>query len=216
MARLEEAKSHAMPTTLVQMSEARLSVFDEPPAWALDARGITPLAASEHRVKWDVKTSSWITPIRDCVSGKLLGWQEKGQGHRYFRNRPAGVAKSLTLFGIEVWENPTMIVVESPLDVVRLTSLGIHGGVSTFGASVSSGQIALMLQAENLVVAFDNDVAGRKASEFMLSASRKLGFECRFLNYQGTRAKDIGDMSEDEILDSLSLSKHCVLGKAAL
>jgi len=216
IARLEDAKSHAMPVTLVEMSEARLAVFDDVPERALKNRGLTQQAAQHHRVRWNDKNTSWITPIRDAVSGRLLGWQEKGEGHRYFRNRPAGVQKSLTLFGLEVWKSTTMIVVESPLDVVRLTSLGLDGGVSTFGASVSLAQVALMRQAETLVLAFDNDPAGRKASEFLLTQSRKQSFECRFFNYSFTRAKDIGEMTLAEIDTGLDTARHCVLGKAAL
>jgi hypothetical protein len=216
ISRLDAARTHAMPFKPVEMSEARLAVFDDPPVSALRERSLSLDAAQRFGVRWDSVKEAWITPIRDAVSAKLMGWQEKGQRNRHFRNYPAGIPKSRTLFGLDVWSGPTMIVVESPLDVVRLESLGLEGGVSTFGAAVSSAQVALMLSAETLIIAFDNDPAGRKASEFMLGQSRSLAFECRFLNYSNTSAKDIGDMTERDVFESIHSSRHCVLGKAAL
>jgi len=214
--RLNSATKHAMPFKPVEMSEARLSLFDPPPLTALDDRNLDEEACAHHGVLWDRSKEAWITPIRDAVSGALMGWQEKGHRTRHFRNRPAGIAKSRTMFGLDVWTGGTMIVVESPLDVVRLTTAGVAGGVATFGASISREQIALMLSADDLVIAFDNDLAGRKASEFLLAQSRKIGFECRFLNYSGIKAKDVGDMDDMHISRGVREARHCVLGKMAL
>lgn len=216
LSRLDRAKTHAVPFKPVEMSEARLAIFDAPPDRALRDRMLSREACETHGVLWDRAKSAWVTPIRDSVSGRLLGWQEKGYENRHFRNRPAGIPKSRTMFGLDVWKGGTMIVVESPLDVVRLSTLGISGGVSTFGASVSPEQISLMLSADDLIIAFDNDPAGRKASEFLLAQSRELGFECYFLNYGRTKAKDVGDMVVDEVWEAVDTAKHCVLGRMAL
>lgn len=214
--RLEAAKAHVTPFRPVEMSEARLALFTDPPGWALEERGLTAAAASRHGVLWNEANDSWITPIRDAIHRALLGWQEKGQRDRTFRNRPAGVPKSRTLFGFDVWDGGQMVVVESPLDVVRLTSLGIRGGVATFGASVSREQVFLMLAADELVIAFDNDPAGRRAAEQLLRMSREMSFECRFFDYRGISAKDVGEMLPHEVDRGVDGSRHCVLGKAAL
>jgi DNA primase len=217
---LEEAKEAYIPVQrLLEMSEARLAVFESvPPQWALDARSLTVDACVIHRVKWDVRQNAWITPIRNPDTHALLGWQEKGQTNRYFRNRPTGVEKSKTLFGLDVWSGGSMIVVESPLDVVRLSSLGIAGGVSTYGASISEIQKQHMRQAEKLIIAFDNaiiDSAGLKASQDMLAYGKKTGLECYFFNYGKSGHKDIGDMPEQEIWDGIRTAKHSVFGEAA-
>jgi len=217
---LNEAKESYVPVQrLLEMSEARLAIFDSvPPQCALDARKLTALACETYGVKWDPRQNAWITPIRHPETNKLLGWQEKGQLNRYFRNRPMGVEKSRTLFGLDVWQGGTMIVVESPLDVIRLSSLGISGGVSTFGASVSSFQKAEMRKAEKLLIAFDNakiDSAGLKASQEMLEYCRKYGLECKFFNYGESTYKDIGDMPEHEIRTGILRSKHMVYGERA-
>lgn len=215
---LEEAKNTYVPISRpIEMSEARLAVFSEPPQWALEARGLTADACAIHRVKW-AKEDRWITPIRNADTHALMGWQEKGQGSRYFRNRPLGVQKSQTLFGLDVLKGNTMIIVESPLDVVKLSSLGIPGGVSTFGAAFSDAQLKLVRKADKIIVAFDNpkvDAAGLKASKEFFDRSRKDGLECWFFNYGDTGAKDIGDMTEFDILDGIAKAKHSVFGEGA-
>ena len=213
---LEEARNTyvSLPTP-VSMSEARLAVFHDIPDWALEARGLTADACAQYGVRWNPEKNSWITPIRNPQSKTLMGWQEKSQTERFFRNRPTGVGKSRTLFGLDVFTGGTMIVVESPLDSVRLASLGIAGGVSTFGASVSDQQIQLMKAADKLILAMDNDDAGRKASSDLLERTRKEGMECWFLNYQGSDYKDIGDMPEDLVHYCIEGSKHSVFGEAA-
>ena len=214
---LEEARNSYVPIPApVGMSEARLAIFDGvAPDWALSARDLTPDGCTLYGVKWNPSKNSWITPIRDPQSGKLMGWQEKSQTERFFRNRPTGVAKSKTLFGLDTFKSGTMIVVESPLDAVKLASLGVFGGVSTFGASVSDDQIRLMKAADKLIIAMDNDAAGKKASADLLERTRKEGMECWFLNYQGSDYKDIGDMPEDLVHYCLEGSKHSVFGEAA-
>jgi hypothetical protein len=214
---LEEARNSYIPIPVpVAMSEARLSVFDSlPPEWALSARNLTEEGCSSYGVRWNASTDSWITPIRNPKSFSLMGWQEKSQTQRLFRNRPTGVAKSKTLFGLERFKGGTMIVVESPLDAVRLGSLGIQGGVSTFGASVSNEQIQLMKMADKLIIAMDNDAAGKKASLDLLTRTRKEGMECWFLSYQETEFKDIGDMPKDLVHYCIEGSKHSVFGEAA-
>jgi 5S rRNA maturation endonuclease (ribonuclease M5) len=209
-------EAHLVLPKPVPISEARLAIYSKVPAWALGSRDLTTEACEYYGVLWEESTSNWILPIRTWEDDTLLGWQEKGQVNRHFRNRPAGVLKSQTIFndGLGL---ARCIVVESPLDAVRLRSMGVNGGVSTFGAAISNEQLSIIRNNyEKIVFAFDNDPMGRKASNRMLELSRSMGFECEFFNYSQTDAKDVGDMSEDEIHFGLDNARHCVLGKAAL
>lgn len=215
---LEESKNSYIPIQrVIEMSEARLAVFTSPPEWALEARGLSLEAANSYGVLWDSNAESWILPIREPFSNRLMGWQEKGQNSRLFRNRPTGVKKSQTLFGFGKYSKGPMIIVESPLDCVKLLSLGISGGVATYGASFSKDQLDLMRSADSLVVAFDNpkvDTAGLKASKEMLAKVRENGLECKFFSYT-TDAKDIGDMGVESVILGLQTAKHSVFGEAA-
>lgn len=200
---------------VVDISEANLAAFVEPPVEQLKGRGITPEAAAHYGVKWDLLKRCWILPIRDPLSGKLWGWQEKGT-NRYFRNYPTGVNKSLTAFGYGQYQGGPMVVVESPLDVARMGSVGLFGGIATYGSAVSKTQINLIRGAEAVIVAMDNDEAGRESSKAILEWSVRLGFEVRFFDYSGIDVKDIGGMSRAEIFRGIEKAKHSIYGEKAL
>jgi len=198
------------------ITESMLSAFIKPPSDVLKSRGLTAIAASKHQLLWDERHSNWITVIREPLTGKLLGWQEKGHRARYFKNQPIGVQKSTTLFGYSQYKRGTMIVVESPLDVVRLESVGISGGVATYGSAVSMVQFNLIRGAEKVVFAMDNDNSGKSSSLNLLTLANEMGLECWFFNYASTNMKDVGGMSKSEIEWGLENAKHCVHGMKAV
>lgn len=202
----------------VPMSEARLALFSTSiPKVALDSRLLLESSAEHYGILWDTHNSRWILPIRTWEDNELLGWQEKGMKDRYFKNVPTGVSKSKTMFNSYNTEyDNRMIVVESPLDAVRLHSAGIEGGLASFGTSISPDQFKILRETKDLTFAFDNDDAGRTASLRMLDLCRKTGLECKFFNYSGIDFKDIGEMTDDLIHRGLETARHCVLGKSAV
>jgi len=205
---------YVAPPTPVPMSEARLSVFSEPPEWALVTRGVTSELCQKYSVKFYEQKSIWILPLRSASNFKLMGWQEKGQGNRHFFNRPPGIAKSKTLFGIDAWEGPVMVVVESPLDAVKVgVCRNSTEGVAICGAMVSEAQLDLMRKADKLILAFDNpavDEAGRKALSDFKASALKNGIEFWAFNYGDSMAKDIGDMTPDEVRWGIDNAVHCL------
>lgn len=200
--RLERAtkkKETSVFKEVQNITEAHLAAFIDPPIPALQSRGLTLEAAQTYGIKWDKSWDKWILPIRDPKNGKLWGWQEKGTVFRSFLNYPTGVKKAHSLFGYQEYACGTMIVVESPLDVVRLASVGITGGVATYGSVFSSVQLEYIRGAEKVLVAMDNDAAGQESTDKFYQASKQFGFNCWFFNYSQTDQKDIGGMSADEI-----------------
>jgi hypothetical protein len=205
-----QAEPEAIP-----MSEARLAVYTEPPDIELKKRFLKRGAVKVHGVLWDVKNEAWILPIRDPDDGVLWGWQEKGARGRFFKNQPAGVRKSKTVFGVQILSsNHDLIIVESPLDAVRLTGLG-HNAISTYGAIISEDQAKIMRRAPRVIAAMDNDKAGHTANEQMRGFSRKYGMELSYFNYTGIEVKDVGDMTESEIEKGIQTARTSILGKAA-
>jgi hypothetical protein len=215
MKRLQELPQYIQAEEPIGMSEARLAVYTDPPEIELKKRFLKTESVIAHGVLWDKTNNAWILPIRDPDDFTLWGWQEKGARGRFFKNQPAGVKKSKTVFGIQIMDSVnTLIVVESPLDAVRLTGLG-HNAISTFGAIISEDQAKLMRRAPKLLAAFDNDKAGQSANEQILGFSKKYGMELSYFNYQGIDMKDVGDMTEDQINFGISNSKDMIYGKAA-
>ena len=199
----------------VPMSEARLAIFVEPPIEELNKRKITVDVAKQYGIVWDARKSNWILPLRDPETGKLMGWQEKGTIHRTFFNRPGGLQKSRTLFGVERQLEDVVFVVESPLDCAYLASIGIAGAVAICGSSVSEEQIKLLRGSDKIIAAFDNDLAGHKASEELRKYARKYGLNLFFFNYPSSGAKDPGDLTQDEIMWGISHAKSSILGESA-
>jgi DNA primase len=215
MKRIKELPQYVVAEETIPMSEARLAVYGEPPDIELKKRFLTREAVNKYEVLWDETNEAWILPIRDPETFSLLGWQEKGARGRFFKNQPAGVKKSKTVFGVQHLNEEQLIVVESPLDVVRLESVGICGSVSIYGAMMSEEQAKIIRRAKRVIAAFDNDPAGKKACEQIRDYARKYGFDLLFFNYTGIDVKDVGDMIPSEILTGLETAKHMLHGKAA-
>lgn len=192
------------------ITEASLAAFDTPPDYALKSRGITRAAAEEYGLLWDERRELWIIPLRNGQTGRLTGWQEKAFRGRYFRNYPTGVQKSICIYGLEVVkDSPSLIVVESPLDAVRLRSIGIEGGVATYGSIISNEQFKLLRNSgKELTFAMDADEAGRAATATILRVTKVFGFECYMFDYTHTDAKDVGGMSKAEVLTGMSNRRH--------
>lgn len=191
------------------VDEDWLSAFITPPAYALKSRGLTVSAAITYEVLWNAKRDSWILPVRDATTNVLLGWQEKSFNGRFFNNYPTGMKKSNAVFGLKNYNGGDLIVVESPLDAVRLESLGITTGVALFGSIISKQQVNAIKSAKKLIFAFDNDQAGLEASSNMIKIMQDLWFDAWFFNYDDTDQKDIGGMSRSEIEYGLKNAQHC-------
>ena len=219
---LEKLRDKLNPSKIVKPSfdieESHLAIYVSPPQWALSHRNLSSEAANQYGVLWESKHDNWILPLRDAQHGKLLGWQVKGQRSRFFRNYPAGLKKSSTLFGFHQMQEDVAIVVESPLDCLRIYDAGFKGAVSTCGALVSEEQVKLLRASDKIIVAFDNpavDAAGRKASEEMMAWSIKYNLNLFYFNYGDSKKKDPGDMTDGEIAWGIENAKSVILGKAA-
>jgi hypothetical protein len=188
----------AVDTTKV-VNEASLALFVEVPEEACDARNIAPDSADQYGVLWDKDNERWIVPIRDPHTGKIWGWQEKNA--RYFRNQPFNVKKNNTLFGILQIEpeEKTVIVVESPLDVLRLHTAGYSNAVATFGAEITNEQLALLFDRFDVIIwALDNDRAGAKALKAILTLYRAYPTIQRVFKYEVPWDRRLDDADKDQ------------------
>lgn len=183
------------------MTEARLALFTDPPEWALVKRGIDLASAKHYGLLWEDETDSWILPIRGPEDHKLWGWQQKGEGNRLFLNRPTGMKKSQTFFGWNtVPASPSIIVVvESPLDAVLIYHITGHPAVAICGTKLSDTQVDLLRRADSIVVAWDNDKAGKNALRHFFVLARKLGIPFKVFAYNGAQGKDPGELKPNEV-----------------
>ena len=233
LANSEELK--VAPIRSVDRSE--LSVYDFPPDWARNNRGLDTDKAFKVMldcdVRWDPETSSWIFPIfyREGINYDLIGWQEKGELTRHFRNRPAGVPKGKALFGVSTYNRfyshkveskNSVVIVESPLDAVRgqavLQGVTNHMVMATYGAGITDEQYKFIISNfDDVVFAMDNpkiDAAGKVAVTKSYDKFRKYGLPCSFFNYKrvNPEAKDFGDMTDEEICIGVQNPLHTAFG----
>lgn len=193
--------------------------FEQLPPAVLDRRSVTAEVAKRFGIKWNPEERVSILPVIS-PQGVLLGWQEKKSGH--VKNVPSGMHKGSTLFGIERASAPTAILLESPFDVARFHSAYTgdeYSAVASFGADMSATQIDLLADRfDRLVLALDNDHEGIRETNRLIgrgskkhTASRQLPTfrkGIRFWNYDGLKdVKDMGDMTDAEILDGLERLK---------
>ena len=172
--------------------------YTDVPARYLRSRNITAEAARSHGIRWNEEKHSWIIPVIDPEGG-LLGWQEKAQD--FVRNHPKGIKMRHTLFGIEKFNSSTAILVESPLDVVRFAS-SFEGAqcLGSFGASITPEQIRLLFDvADKVIIGLDNDKAGIGSAKQIFKSMPLARNGTYWLKYSHTDAKDIGEMTDEEI-----------------
>jgi 5S rRNA maturation endonuclease (ribonuclease M5) len=200
----KEAKREEEPAII---HESMLSAFVGVPTPVCLSRGLLPDIAWKYGVRWNANDKSWIIPIREPLTNKLIGWQEKGHERRTFKNT-SRVKKSDALFGYDLYEGGDMIVVESPLDVVRLASVGISGGVAAYGCAISQTQFNIIRGAGRVIFALDNDKAGNQATRDMRKLAKEYGLDCWFFNYSQTDQKDVGGMSKAEIVWGIENATH--------
>lgn len=173
--------------------------FQDVPARLLESRDLDEGTARKFGIKWNPDNKSWVIPIVSA-DGELTGWQEKKKD--WVRNYPVGIKKSDSLFGIERAKSRTIVLLESPLDVVRLAGVTTEvSGLATFGAYVSKKQLNLAADlADTFIIAMDNDDAGHESAKRIWESVPRCKNGVRWLKYSHTSAKDLGDMTDSEIL----------------
>lgn len=188
---------------IVEVDWFTFSKFGIPSDELLASRNLDREAVRRYGIRWDTLTKSWIIPIVSPF-GELMGWQTKSKDK--VLNYPVGVSKSITLFGLDKADCDTCVLVESPLDVVRIhTAMGGCCGVASFGAHISKTQVQLLAQHVNkLIVGLDNDSAGISASKKLQSNLPAFRNPVRWLRYAHTNAKDIGDMTDSEVYEAVT------------
>lgn len=184
------------------LAESRLAMYDYPPDWALTVRRLRRRSVQKFGVLWDTPLDAWVLPLRDSVSRYLIGYQIKYQKERRMLNQPPGMDKSSTLFGIcEAEGAQEVVLVESPLDAVLLDGLDVTA-VALCGSRMSQRQAALLSAFPTVVLALDNDDAGRKETNRIIRSGP--GFRFRVAKYP-KHGKDFGEMKRDDILRAIEI-----------
>lgn len=199
-----ELEEYGIPTpgfyTVNTMPEVALALMTKPPQEVLESRRLNHYAAEVYGILWN--NQSWIFPYRDPHTKRLIGYQEKSSTDRRFRNRPPGVSKGSTLFGITSHDSDRVVLVESPLDAAMLYRFGFPA-VAISGSHLSEQQQQLLVDRYSYVVlALDNDDAGRKETRRLESELSMVKFQA--VEYQEGDPKDVGEMEHAEFVQRIT------------
>lgn len=128
-----------------------------------EAREIPVENLIKFQVGWDSKINRIIIP--HFVGTTLVGWQSRkldpnDPDPMKYKNTPR-MPKNTTLYNYDYMAT-SAVVVESPMSVLRHAH-HVHME-ATFGAEVSDRQIQLMGKHPEVILMFDNDKAGWKAT----------------------------------------------------
>jgi Toprim domain-containing protein/CHC2-type zinc finger protein len=190
------------PKPRTPLAESRLAMYEYPPDWALTVRRLRRGSVQKFGVLWDTPLDAWVLPLRDSVSHYLIGYQIKYQKERRMLNQPPGMDKSSTLFGIcEAEGAEEVVLVESPLDAVLLDGFGVTA-VALCGSRMSQRQAGLLAAFDTVVLALDNDDAGRKETNRIVRSGP--GFMFRLAKYP-KHGKDFGEMKKNDILTAIEI-----------
>ena len=128
-------------------------------------------------------------PVID-VRGEVLGFSGRSlnedQEPKYLNSPETLVfAKRRTLFGINLAKNTkrgNILLVEGNVDVVTLHQAGFDNALASMGTALTTEQTRLISGiAKEIVICYDNDPAGKKATERALDLLKNSEFTVRVL-----------------------------------
>ncbi|QDF18634.1 DNA primase [Gordonia phage Pupper] len=182
-------------------------------------RGIDVETCRDWQIGWD-EGENRIT-IPHFWNGDLVGWQKRvipsrpgewpGTKETYPKYRSSsGFPKSFTLYGYDRAKGAdTVVVVESPMSVLKAASLGLQTPVvATFGAKIGAAQIDLLRSFDQVIIWMDGDDAGEVGERKL---RRELtGRTLRVVDPEPGR--DLGDYTDlAEVESALSGAVHTIL-----
>ena len=139
---------------------------------------------------YDFFRNRLMFPVID-VRGNVIGFSgrrlDAEKDYKYVNSPDTPVfTKSRNLFGLNLAKKSKagmLILVEGNIDVVMLHQAGFDSAVAPLGTALTSEQTRLMTQyTENIVVVFDPDEMGQKATLRALSLLEKTGKQVKVVN----------------------------------
>jgi DNA primase len=146
---------------------------------------------------YDAFRNRLMFPVID-VRGSVIGFSGRilDDGEPKYLNSPDTLVfdKRRHLFAMNLAKRSKsgyIILTEGNIDVVSLHQAGFDSAVASLGTSLTPEQARLISRyAQEVVIAYDSDEAGRKASQRAIEILEKLDLKVRVLNIQGAKDPD--------------------------
>ena len=167
----------------------------------------------------DIFRNRIMFPLWD-INGKTIGFSgrvyEGKDSSKYINTMETDIFKKGTLLynynnaREYVLKEDRIIIVEGFMDVIRLHTIGINNVVASMGTAITIDQVNLIRKlTKNVLLMFDGDSAGNKATMSFIDISKKVDFDIRIVRLEDDLDPDdyILKNGKDKMLDHLSHPK---------
>lgn len=161
-----------------------------------------------------------IFPIMD-VNNKAIafGGRVMGDGMPKYLNSPETKVfdKSRNLYGLNLARTSrksTIIICEGYLDVMALHQAGVNNAVASLGTALTSRQASLLKRyTQEVLLCYDSDGAGRKATLRAIEILRKTGINTKVINLTPFNDPDdfIKDLGVEEFKNRIENANNAFL-----
>ncbi len=146
---------------------------------------------------YDTFRNRLIFPIID-VRGNVIGFSGRALGDspaKYLNSKDTPVfSKGRNLFALNLAKKSKagyMILSEGNIDIVALHQAGFDSAVASLGTSLTPDQARLLSRyTGEIIIAYDNDTAGLKASQRAIGILERLDMKVRVLRLTGAKDPD--------------------------
>ena len=146
---------------------------------------------------YDTFRNRLMFPVID-VRGDVIGFSGRilGEGEAKYMNSPETLVfnKSRNLFALNLAKkskNGYIILAEGNIDVVMMHQAGFDSAVASLGTSLTAEQARLISRYTNeVVIAYDSDGAGKKASQRAITLLEKLDVRVKVMSLTGAKDPD--------------------------
>ena len=146
---------------------------------------------------YDTFRDRLMFPVID-VRGSVIGFSGRilGDGEPKYMNSPETLVfnKSRNLFALNLAKKSKsgyILLSEGNIDVVSLPQAGFDSAVASLGTSLTAEQARLLSRfTSEVIIAYDNDGAGAKASQRAIGILEKLDVKVKVLRLEGAKDPD--------------------------
>ena len=217
---------HIYSIDIPSYSERVLDPWRKTHPYMRDVRGITQEAQERLQIGFDERENRIVIP--HFWKDRLVGWQKRTipAGPYWPATFPdwpkyrstSGFPKSETLYAYDRAMRQSgkrsVVVVESPMSVIKACSLDVpHHVIATFGAKVGKGQAELLRDFDQVIVWFDDDIAGYSgATKLITSLYRHI----EVLAVTPDAGADLADLdSADQVVSKIESAEPAALWLAS-
>ncbi len=177
---------------------------------------------------YDIYRERIMFPLHD-PSGRVIGYNGRAyQGdmtNKYVNSKETDIFKKRDyLYNYhrakeEARNKKEVIIMEGPMDVIRAYTIGVTNVVATLGTAFGSSQSNLIRRlSTNVILCFDGDAAGLKATKLAIGELEKVGINPKIVRLPGGNDPDefILKNGRDAFLSELKKAIDVMEFKASL